>query len=136
MLRDQVGPALRQEGMMGSGREYSIPSDSHWLLLGFQGSTANTSLRMRFTVNCKVVRKDVWKAASEERPSRGSRPKPNVHAGTFEWMIRIGQLMPNAEDKWWWVQADDPTDEVALEVIDAIKRYALPAIRRRCAQTT
>jgi hypothetical protein len=135
MLRDHVAPALRAQGLKGSGMEYSVPSASHWILLGFQGSTANTSGRMKFTVNCKVVRKDVWSAAEEERPFIGLRPKANVGAGSFEWTERIGRLMPAGEDKWWWLKADDPPDVLGREVLDAITRYALPAMRRISAET-
>jgi hypothetical protein len=86
-------------------------------------------------VNCKVVRKDVWSAAEEERPFIGLRPKANVGAGSFEWTERIGRLMPAGEDKWWWLKADDPPDVLGREVLDAITRYALPAMRRISAET-
>src|SRR3954471_19606289 len=105
MLRTQVAPTLQAHGLKGSGREYSIPSMSHWATIGFQGSTAHSALRMRFTVNCKVVRKDVWATMLEEQPWIGQRPKPNTRAG-FEWDRRIGHLLPQGKDTWWWVDAN------------------------------
>jgi hypothetical protein len=129
MLRERIAPALLAAGLKGSGREYLLPSTTHWIQLGFQGSTANTSTRVTFTVNCKVVRKDVWAAMYEERPHIGRAPKPNVHAGTFEWMQRIGQLMPPRRDTWWSLEHDQDPGGVADEVLDAILSFGLPAMR-------
>jgi Domain of unknown function (DUF4304) len=82
MLRDHVAPALRTLGLKGSGAAYSIPSESHWALIGFQGSRANTSARMKFTVNCKVVRKGVWAAEQWKRYYIGSRRSRTCVPGT------------------------------------------------------
>lgn len=49
---------------------------------------------MKFTVNCKVVSKDVWNVARKERPYLGPRPKANIRAGGFQWNERIGLFMP------------------------------------------
>lgn len=135
MLRDHIAPALRGAGFTGSGTSYVLPSAVHWVMIGFQGSMANTSQRMKFTVNCKVVRKDVWATAYAERPYIGARPKPNVGAGDFEWWERIGRLMPSGEDQWWWLSPDDDLVAVAEDVADALTRYALPAMRKEIART-
>jgi hypothetical protein len=136
MLRDRVAPALRAEGMKGSGSEYSIPSPSHWVLLGFQRSRGSTASIVEFTVNCKVVRKDVWATAYAERPYIGVRPKPNSFAGSFEWWRRIGRLMPVQQDKWWSLPATGDTEAIAADVLAAISAYALPEMRRRLTETT
>lgn len=135
MLRDNVGPGLRAEGFKGSGREYTMPSAIHWRTLGFQGSTANTAGQMKFTVNCKVVRRDLWAATYEEKRYIGVRPKPNVHVG-IEWWNRIGQLMPDRTDRWWSLNADDDSSAVAQDVLTAIRSHAIPAMLEECARSS
>lgn len=128
MLRDVIAPALRMAGMRGSGGVYSIPSETHWVQLGFQRSQFNTAESVKFTVNCKVVRKDVWSTMYEERPYIGKTPRPNVRSGDFEWASRIGSLMPSGEDTWWSLGAGQETAGVAQEVLEAIRSFALPAL--------
>lgn len=136
LLRVHIAPALREAGFTGSGTSYVVKSATHWVMLGFQGSTANTSQRVKFTVNCKVVRKDVWADAYAERPYIGAQPKPNVSAGTFEWWKRIGSLMPGGQDHWWWLGTDDDPVAVGLDVVDALNRHALPRMRDEIARTS
>lgn len=135
MLRDEVAPALRSAGLRGSGSGYSIPSESHWAMLGFQGSMANTAGLIKFTVNCTVVRKDEWEAQYAARPYIGPKPKPNVRAGVG-WTERLGALMPSGQDSWWWLERDGDPHEVAAEVVTAIMHYGLPAMRAEIAATS
>lgn len=128
MLRDLVGPALRAEGLTGAGKEYAIPSDSHWATVGFQAGWFGTAEHMTFTINCKVVRKDVWAEMFDSRPYIGRRPKPNVH-DTFGWDRRIGQLLPSGSDTWWSVEAGADVAAIADDVIEKVIAYGLPAMR-------
>jgi hypothetical protein len=133
MLRDVIAPALRSRGLRGSGSRYTIPSDTHWALLGFQSSSYNTGDRVKFTVNCMVVRRDLWAAAVTEKPWIGEKPKANVGAGIGEWWERLGRLMPAHEDVWWFIQNGVRPDEVAAAVLGAIDDYALQAMRHQLA---
>jgi hypothetical protein len=99
-------------------------------LVGFQGRTANSSERVRFTVNLKVVAKAAWRAMFEQRPHIGEKPKANIGAGGDEWWERIG-LMPEREDRWWEVLRDRPTAQEAADLIAAIDAYGIPAMRER-----
>ena len=83
-------------------------------------------------MNLKVVPRDAWARAYEEHPWMGSKPRANTLAGVRGgWWSRIGQLLPNPGDRWWWIEPDRPTEPVADEVIAAIRDYALPEMRRR-----
>lgn len=110
-------------------------SASHWALLGFQGPTANSAERMKFTVNCTVVRKDTWAAAYAEQPYIGAKPKPNVRAGVG-WCERLGAWMPDGQDLWWWLERDSDSRQIAEEVVAAIVQHALPAMRAEIAAPT
>ena len=134
MLRDEIAPALRAAGMQRAGTTYSMPSASHWALLGFQRSTGNTAHRMKFTVNCKVVRRDAWDVAYAHKPYIGRQPKPNRFGGVG-WQSRIGQLLPSGQDTWWWLEANGESRTVADQVIAAITQTALPAMFAEIAET-
>lgn len=49
MLKSLVAPELRNLGLRGSGRSYSIPSETHWAVIGFQGSQSNSADLVRFS---------------------------------------------------------------------------------------
>ena len=127
MIRDQVGPRLRELGLKGGGRNWEYPSDSHWVLLGFQGSQYNSSKTGRYTINLTVCSRHTWSEACAQRSYLPSKPKANVGYGTFCWRRRIGQLMPEPQDKWWEISADGSSHEVASEMLDAIEHLGLPS---------
>ena len=91
---------------------------------------------MKFTLNCQVVRRDTWDEARRERSYLGSSPKPNTIAGGFVWHARIGKLMPDGEDKWWWLRASDDVVAIADEVAAAVRDYVVPAVQREVEATT
>jgi hypothetical protein len=132
MMREQVAPALRALGLKGSGQSYAIPADAYWALVGFQKSIASSAGAVKFTVNLQVHPRDAWARAYEKRPSMGAKPSANTLAGVEgTWWSRIGRLLPDASDRWRWIEPDRPTDPVGDEVIAAIRDYGLPEMRRR-----
>ena len=135
MLRDEVAAALRATGLRGSGATYLMRSASHWALLGFQGSTANSAERMKFTVNCTVVRKDTWAAAYAGAAVHRREAEAEVRAGVG-WCARLGAWMPDGQDLWWWLERDSDSRQIAEEVVAAIVQHALPAMRAEIAATT
>lgn len=136
MLRDHVAPALREAGLKGSGTAYFVPSETHWALVGFQKSTSSDSSQVKFTVNLKVVRKDLW---HEQRTRFTSgmpeRPSPTL-SYMFEWDKRIGFVLPEGQDHWWSLRVGDAPDGVAREVLEAVRAYGLPVLRQQIERTT
>jgi hypothetical protein len=126
MMQEQVAPALRRLGFKGSGQTFTLPSDTHWALIGFQKSVWGNSHELRFTVNLTVVGKQAWESARVERPFLGARPTANTSYGFPTWRQRIGFLLPERLDLWWPVVAGSSTESAAEEVIAAIRDYALP----------
>ena len=139
MLRDEVAPALRALGFRGSGQNFSLASETHWALLGFQKSAWSHVDGVRFTVNLVVVARDAWAKARESLPELPERPGANwgispVMESAFEggyWNERIGKLMPEGLDHWWDVEAGEDPTPVAQAVVAAVRDYALPAIWQR-----
>jgi Domain of unknown function (DUF4304) len=120
-------------GFKGSGQSFTLPSESHWVLVGFQKSTYSNADAVRFTINVTVVSKRRWRKAQGEHSYLSDRPSANISYGGFAWQRRIGQLVPDVEDKWWTVGTGRPTGSVSVEVLDAIRVYAVPAIDRQLA---
>jgi uncharacterized protein DUF4304 len=140
MLRDQIAPALRDLGLKGSGQEFSLPSSTHWALLGFQRDKWSNRASVRFTVNVVVVARDVWDKASAAHAWMGARPHSRASGYTVSdselpgyWYERIGLLMPRHDDYWWEVGRSTDTRRLATEVVTAIGTHVLPAMRQHMA---
>jgi hypothetical protein len=135
MIREHLSPRLRALGFKGSGGAYEWPSESHWIVLGVQASQFSSADGVKFTLNCQVVRRDVWEEARQKDSYLGSKPKPNTVAGSFVWWARIGSLMPGGEDKWWWLRPSDDVEALPEEVGSAVQEYVVPAIGREVEAT-
>ena len=133
MMQQEIAPALRELGFKGSGQSFTLPSVTHWALLGFQKSAWGDAREVQFTVNLTVVGKRAWEDARAERPYLGARPAPNTGYGFPTWGERIGLLLPEGTDLWWSVAADSSTVSVVEGVLAAIRDYALPEMRREIA---
>jgi len=144
MLREQVAPRLRELGFKGSGQNFSLPSETHYALLGFQKSDFSDKSAARFTVNLTVVGREAWEQGSRRAwPDQPLRP-PHANwglppmleekfAGAY-WHSRIGFLMPGGRDRWWRVEADADTRDIAEAVAAEIEEFAVPAMRQRMRQ--
>ena len=131
MLRTQFGPALRAHGFKGSGRSYSLPNESHWINVGFQGWRTNTPVEATFTINYAVIRRDVWTDRWEAFCRSWGEEIPKVEANKGG--SRIGHLLPIRTDKWWTIDSHSDLSSVAADVIDAIDNYLMPEIRKLVA---
>jgi len=141
-MRDALGPKLRALGFRGSGRRYSLPSETHWALLGFQTSKWSTAKSVEFTVNVTVIAHDAWKRWRELAPYHDERPSANVSYGpgpremdpalrAAYWHQRLGELTPERRDHWWELRAGDDSASVARDVVTAVRDHALPAMLKR-----
>jgi uncharacterized protein DUF4304 len=141
-MRDVLGPALRELGFRGSGRQYSLPSPAHWALIGFQTSKWSTAKSVEFTVNVTVVARAAWIRWREFAPYYDERPSANVNYGpgpremepalrAAYWHQRLGELLPEHRDHWWELRAGRDSASLAREVVTAIHDHALPEMRIR-----
>lgn len=102
MMREQVGPALREIGFKGTLRSFKYGRDGRFGEVRWQkdGRAAYAQI-MPFTANVGYI------------------------AGGG----RIYELMPvPTGDTWWEVRGGQPTAEVAASVVDVIGRYLVQAI--------
>jgi hypothetical protein len=129
-IKQQVSPALRDLGLRGSGGRYHLPSESHWVLLGFQKSAYSDAAEVRFTVNLAVISRSVWEAKRAELSHLNERPSASVIYGSWAAHERIGRLTPGGEDKWWRIGDNAaPVTDVVNDLLDDIERYALAWLR-------
>ena len=128
MLKEVVAPALRRHNFKGSGGEYLLPDAGAWALVGFQRSDVSSAQAVKFTINLKVVSRSTWDDARHEQTWLPERPKANSRYPVGEWSERIGKLMPDGEDHWWWVRPDDDPSQVGAEVVTALARPLHAAI--------
>jgi hypothetical protein len=119
---------MRVLGFNGSRGTFSLPSNTHWIRIGFQSSRWNDKERVRFTVNVTAVSKADWDAVRRERSYLPEQPAANTFYGRFAWQSRIGRLLPAGTDRWWEVRPGSNLDHVAADVIAAITEGAMPAI--------
>jgi hypothetical protein len=134
MIRDHLSPRLRALGFKGSGGAYEWPSQSHWIILGVQKSQSSSATAVKFTLNCQVVRRDVWEKERQEHSYLGEKPNPNTIAGNV-WWSRIGRLMSGGEDKWWWLRPSQDLAGLAEEVASAVHQYVVRAMQREVEAT-
>lgn len=129
----RIAPALRRLGFKGSGQRYELPSDTHWAIVGFQKFSWSDQDKVEFTLNLTVTGRDEWMRARERRRHLSERPQAN--AGAFVgWEERIGALMPDDAGETWIVTGDLPTEPVAGQVVAAVERFVLPAMRARISR--
>lgn len=103
MMRQVIGPALRQLGFTGTLREFRYGSRSQSGVVAWQKDGREVRRQvLSFTANVNY-----W--CGEDR---------------------IGSLMPvPAPDTWWQITGGQCYEPVAASVITAVRRYALPAIQ-------
>jgi len=129
MLKDTVGPRMRELGFRGSGGVYTRPDPDYFIRVGFQKSVYGSRQHVKFTLNLSAISKAQWGHARTDRTNLPKEPAANTFYGLEHWQRRINLLMPAQERPPWWEltpQTDTPT--LAREVLLAIERYALPAI--------
>ncbi|MER8046958.1 DUF4304 domain-containing protein [Streptomyces sp. NPDC094032] len=139
LLRERIGPRLRELGLAGSGPTWLLPDETRWVQLGFQKSRGNTADRQRVTVNLSVIGKDAWERARAEVPRWPARPKPNATYALpgLPPAVRIAELMPGPEGDLWWEfpgDGDGDGEATADALCAAIADYALPWLRARAAE--
>ncbi|BFV58486.1 hypothetical protein KCMC57_up35900 [Kitasatospora sp. CMC57] len=124
-MREHFAPALRALGLTDQRGSFSLPAPDHWALLGVQPLSRDEHA-LRYTITLSLTARADW-------PGPGERPDPNAPTGTELWHARIGTLMP-VDGEICWEVSPGPRWLVAVEdSVSAVRRYALPELRRRLA---
>lgn len=131
MMRGVVVPELRRLGFVGSGRNFTLPAPDHYATLSFQQSRGNVWTLARFTANLSVISHEEWSewsAAQVGATEPADRPRPGW-SYAVGWSERLGMVSQHDHDYWWSVWAGFPTDDVAADLVAAIRDHAVPAMR-------
>jgi Domain of unknown function (DUF4304) len=89
MMKELVGPGLREMGFKGSGQNFSLPSPDYWALLAFQRSAWSDSTALHFTINVLVVERQLWEQMKGERSYVKGNPTASTLWGDFVWQHRM-----------------------------------------------
>ena len=84
-------------------------------------------------MNVTVAERERWKEARLDRPYIPEKPSPNIFYRTYIWQERIGRLMRSGNDRWWSLEGGEDTQPLAVELLAAIRLFALPAIEEHLA---
>jgi uncharacterized protein DUF4304 len=137
MIRNHVAPALRELGFKGSGQNYVLPSEKHWVSLRFQKSVYSDADRIDFTVHLLVVGKDEWDAIRRGNELAPERPHGFWGAPARSWTAsyrpRPKEVPGGWMQLWWELYAGQPIEPLADLVLRAIKNEALPRIEEYMA---
>lgn len=129
MLRDEVGPRLRELGFTGSGRVFRLPSVSYYATWGLQGSMYSNAAVARLYLNVSVVPKTVWDAAvaahgGPRRPGATAvGPKPG-------WYTRAEAINPAQIPERWYILQGFPTTPTADRLLHVTEHDIVPAMQR------
>ena len=132
-MKAAFAPGLRVAGLRGSGGRFELPSDVFWAQLGFQKSAYNDGQEVRFTVNLMGIRRDEWQEQAASAPHLGQRPSPSIRYGAWARQVRIGQLTPEGEDKWWRIVRGVEAPEVRDDALNDLLTYGVPWLREHAA---
>ncbi len=151
LLRDVVAPALRNQGLRGSGAVYVLPNRFYWAQVGFQKSTSSSKDAVKFTINLKVTDKEQWNQERRDHSPLKDRPPPGVSqedwdaqrlersayparpsVGTFGdgRSERIGDLMPGTNRDQWWTLTAQNAEDVMHDALRSLLDHGLPWLRR------
>lgn len=132
LIRDTVAPLLCTSGFKRSGLHFERYAGDYRAYVGIQKSRDNTRDSVSFTMNLSVYSQravnDRMEALTEARGRWGSKVLTFAISG--EWRVRIGELLPGGQDKWWTLDNPARMDAVADEVVEALSGFGLPVIER------
>jgi len=134
LIKETVSPAMRELGLVGSGGRYSLKSESHWALIGFQKSAYSDRDEVRFTVNLLAVGREPWDQLVRDKLWVGEKPTALVSYGSPVRQLRIGKLVDDGEDKWWRVYVGQDMTLIAADVLANLRDAGVPWLRAQIAQ--
>jgi hypothetical protein len=109
MMRDHITPALRSLGFTGTwSKAFWYQAGEHAGSLWTQKSVHSTSGHVRYTVHLNAS---------------------HTPTGSEYWERSLLGLIPDNEDGWWTVSAEDPAEQAAAPFVGAVRDYGWPAIQ-------
>ena len=133
LVREQLGPLLRSEGLRGSGQSWRLEHPSgNAALIYFQRSKWNTADRVEFLINLAVASKVAWDWQLSREPERGPTARPSaLYVNDCPLWLRIGAPASEGrgEGAWWTITTGMRLAPLATSVTEALRDRAVPLLR-------
>jgi hypothetical protein len=127
MVRKQVAPALRDLGFKGSGNKYEMTRDEYRIQIQLQRSKWSTRDSVQFDANLSVIHPATMALFDEQNQLARQQGKAMESSGSFH--SRLNALAHgNTHGFPWIIRANEPTEPVAHDFIETIRRDFLPVI--------
>jgi hypothetical protein len=121
-VRECIKPELKSKGWTGSCPTFYPAQGGNWGKINFQKSTSNTREDFKFTVNLGVVSGRIRRF---QDPCRADK-RPTVWDS--HWQRRLGEFLPEANDKWWPITAKTTIEGLCSELTPLIIQIAVPQV--------
>jgi hypothetical protein len=133
LVREQLGPLLRSEGLRGSGQSWRLEHPSgNAALLYFQRNNWNTADRVEFVINLAVASRVVWEWQLSRDPWRGRAGRPSaLYVNDCPLWLRIGAPSSEggSEGAWWTISTGMRLAPLAAAAGEALRGRAIPLLR-------
>lgn len=114
---------LKQEGLTKKGDTYYLAQDGNLGLINFQRSRDIIKGGTKFTINLGV-----FSSRLSEALPYSVKGKPAIE--DCHWRERAGFLLPQKKDHWWIVLEGQSIENLATEMIAALKGVLLPELKK------
>jgi hypothetical protein len=122
----RLSDALSASRFRRSRNTFRAQDREAWLVIQVQKSQFSTKESIRFTLNAGICLKTLLRFDARTLGSARRAPvEPDCHV-----RVRIGELLPDGEDKWWIIDHESEPDGLRRAVISAATDHALPFLQR------
>ncbi len=134
MLRDRIGPALREAGFKGSSPTWTFTASRGDLaLVNVQRSRWSPPGEVRFAVNLSVLPEPWWRWCQQAGLAGAPSSKPKEYHGLWRHRLRPRSpsvTAPGTAGGWWIVRDAASAAAAADDVIAGLRDEALPTLMR------
>ncbi len=133
MLRDRIGPALREAGFRSSLPTWTLTaSRGDRALVNVQRSRWSPPGEVEFTVNLSVLPAPWWRWWQQVGSAGAPSKEPKEYHGLWRDRLRPGSPSVSAPDKvgWWIVRDAASAVAAAADVVTGLQDNALPTLKR------
>ncbi len=117
--KDYCLPILNELGFKRKSPHYYRANGDLFHCIHFQASQWGSHDKGSFTVNLIVTAEKLYKYWTG-----ASLPK-NPATATWPIQVRLGDVCPEARDKWWEIKPHTDISQVGNEIVNRIKNYGL-----------
>lgn len=125
MIMDLITPYLQGKKFIRRGNSFYLQEYDNYCLLNFQKSVKSTKSVTEFTLNIGIRSKILSNFLGEELKDS------KFTISDCHWTARVGSLMGTNNDFWWHIEDGDSIENAAIDIVQALKQFVIPAIEIR-----